>query len=239
MDSVEQNLDHWRESLVSSIPIGGLLSRNAIAYKWKAPYRCWLLREAAFWRVTDLLMQSLSLHKQEHGLGARILLRSSFETLATLIYLNHRMRLVLDGTLNFHSFDRDTIALVLGSRDGSTGHTAVNVLKMLDKADKRYPGLRSRYDNLSESAHPNFEGMVPGYSKVDHDEYETHFSNRWQEEHGRTHLEYMELCMLTFHHEYNNEWTQLIEKLEGWIVVNDARLEATKEAPLPADQSIS
>lgn len=231
MDSVEQNLANWRASHMASIPIGGLLSRNPIAYKWKAPFRCWLLREAAFWRVTDLLTQSYALHQRGHGLGARILLRSGFETLATLIYLNHNMRTVLAGKLDFHEFSDLTTRQVAGSKNQPGRPDAVNVLTMLDKGDKRYPGLRGIYDSLSESAHPNFEGMVWGYSKVDHDEYETNFSNRWMDLYGERHLGSMELCMMTFNHEYDLEWTDLIEKLESWIVSNDAKLEATKGVP--------
>jgi hypothetical protein len=43
-----------------------------------------------------------------------------------------------------------------------------------------------------------------------------------------TTLESMELCMGTFHHEYNDVWPGLIESLEDWIETNDAELEATK-----------
>lgn len=232
MDSVQQNLTTWNSMLMASIPVAGLLSRNSVAYKWKAPFRCWLLREAAFWRITDLLTQSYALHQQGHCLGARILLRSAFETLATLIYLNHKMRQVVDDKLNFHLFSQETVALALGSRDGSTDHVAVNVLKMLDRGDKRYPGLRSLYDSLSESAHPNYEGMVSGYSKLDHDEYTTHFSNRWMSLHGNQHLKSMDLCMMSFHVEYDTVWTKLMDRLEGWVVANDARLEETKNDDL-------
>ncbi len=233
MDTIEQNLANWQASLMASIPVGGLFSRNPIAYKWKAPFRCWVLREAAFWRVTDLLTQSYALHQQGHGLGARILLRSGLETLATLIYLNHNMRSVIDGELGFHEFSRLTTRQVAGSKNVPGGHVAVNVLTMLDKGDKRYPGLRGLYDILSESTHPNFEGMVWGYSKVNHDEYETDFSNRWMALYGERHLNSMEVCMMTFHHEYDDVWTDLMNKLESWIVANDAHLEATKDDPLP------
>ena len=91
---------------MASIPVAGLFSRNSAAYKWKAPFRCWLLREAASWRMTDLLTQSYALHQQGHCLGARILLRSAFETLATLIYLNHKMRQVVNDKLNFRLFSQ-------------------------------------------------------------------------------------------------------------------------------------
>jgi hypothetical protein len=228
MNTVEQNLANWKNSLLSSIPIGGLLSRNPVAYKWKVAFRVWMLREAVFWRLNDLMTQSYALHEQGHGLGARILLRSGFESLATLIYLNQLIRQVLDGKLSFHDFGNKTATLLLGSRDCSTDHQSVNIMTVLEKSDKRYPGIVKLYSILSESAHPNYEGMVVGYSKVDHDEYETHFSNRWMELHGERHLESMELCMGTFHHEYNDVWPDLMEKLEDWMVTNDAELESTK-----------
>jgi hypothetical protein len=45
---------------------------------------------------------------------------------------------------------------------------------------------------------------------------------------GKTHLEDMLLCMVTFELEYNEEWKDAFEKLEEWIVQNDAMLETTK-----------
>lgn len=183
-----------------------------------------------FWRLNDLMTQSYALHQQGHGLGARILLRSGFESLATLIYLNQLMQQVLDGKLSFHAFSDKTATLLLGSRDGSTEHQSVNIMTVLEKCDKRYPGIAKLYGILSESAHPNYEGMVAGYSKIDHSEYETHFSNRWMELYGDRHLGSMELCMSTFHHEYNDVWPALMEKLESWIEANDTDLEATKQA---------
>jgi hypothetical protein len=231
MDIIEQNLANWKESLLSSIPVGCLLSRNPVAYKWKAPFRAWMLREAVFWRLHDLMTQSYTLHQQGHGLGARILLRSGFESLATLIYLNQLMQQVLDGNLSFHAFGERTSVLLLGSRDGSTEHQSINIMTILRKCDTRYPGIEKLYAILSESAHPNYKGMVAGYSTIDHDEYETYFSNRWMELYGDRHLRSMELCMSTFQHEYNDAWPALMEKLEKWIEANDAKLEAAKNDP--------
>jgi hypothetical protein len=227
MNAVEQNLVNWKGSLFPSIPVGGLLSRNPVAYRWKAPFRVWMLREAVFWRLHDLMTQSYALHQQGHGLGARILLRSGFETLATLIYLNQLIQQVLDGKLNFHAFSERTSVLLLGSRNREHWPRSLNIVTVLEKCDKRYPGLMALYADLSESAHPNYEGLCMGYSKIDHSEYETTFSNRWMELYGDRHLCSMELCMETFHHEYNDVWTDLIVKLESWIETNDAELEGT------------
>lgn len=232
MDAVQQRLANWNSSRMANIPVSGLMSRNHVVYKWKAPFHSWMLREAVFWRLHDLLVQSYFLHQHGHGLGARIILRSGFETLAVLIYLNQLTQQVLDGKLNFHSFGKKTGTLLMGSRDGSTMHKSLNIMTILEKCDMRYHGLAKLYAILSESAHPNYEGLCTGYSEIDHGEYEVHFSNRWMEMYGQSHLGSMDLCMMTFDHEYNEVWMELMESMESWIEANDVQLGATKNYDL-------
>jgi hypothetical protein len=226
--SLKQDLDQWRSQLIASIPIGGLISRNSVAYKWKASFRTWMLREAVAWRVVDLLDQSLVLHELSHTLGARLLLRGGFESLATLIYLNQMMRKVLTGSMGFDTFGDRTSVLLLGSRTNPDGLKSMNIVTVLEKCNKEYPGLMDLYADLSESSHPSYEGLCRGYTRINHDEFETHFSNRWNELHGDGHLGLMGLCMETFHHEYNIVWPDLMTELEAWIEENDELLEATK-----------
>lgn len=234
LKAIEQNLANWEASLFPKIPVGGLLARNPVAHKWKAPFRSMMLREASFWRVHDLMTASYELHVLGRGLGARILLRSGFETLATLIYLNLLMQQVIDGKLNFHVFGHKTALLLLGSRNNEEMPRSINIVTVLEKCDTRYPGLMDIYADLSESAHPSYEGLCSGYSTINRDEYETTFSNRWMELHGGRHLDSMLLCMGTFHHEYDKVWSELFGELEGWIEANDKELEATKDDPFPA-----
>jgi hypothetical protein len=40
----------------------------------------------------------------------------------------------------------------------------------------------------------------------------------------------MMLCMETVYHEYDEVWPALFEQMEEWIVADDERLEATKDA---------
>lgn len=143
VDAIEQYLIDWKASLLPNIPVGDLLSRNPVVYKWKAPFRAWLLREAVCWRLQDLMVQSYALHQQGHGLGARILLRSGFETLAVLIYLNQLMEQVVNGTLKFHDFGTKTIQLLLGSKDQSTKHSSINILTILQKYNKKISWYRA------------------------------------------------------------------------------------------------
>lgn len=180
------------------------------------------------WRAQDLLYQSLVLFDIGHLLGARILLRSAFETVAVLIYLNQETRKVLDGALDFHDFSDKTETLLLGSRDESTPHKSLNIVTILEKCDTRYPGLAKLYATLSESAHPNYEGASVGYSDIDRVNHVVHFSNKWHALFGERHVSGIELCMSVFNAEYNDEWSDSFEKLEAWIECHDAGLEATK-----------
>lgn len=144
-----------------------------------------------------------------------------------LIYLNQLIQKVLDRSLDFHEFSNRTSVLALGSRDGSTNHQSVNIVTILEKCAKRYPAIEKLYAALSESAHPNYEGLLGGYSKVDRTEHKTRFSNRWAELFGKAHLGSIEVCIMTFQHEYNDVWPTLMDKLEDWISANDLELEKT------------
>ncbi len=226
----EHVLESWKQSPSAKVDLSGLFSRNPIAHKWKAPWRSLLLRESVCWRLHDLLSQSYALHGLGHTLGARILLRSGFETLAMLIHLNQLTANVLAGSMNFHAFSDKTSQLLLGSKDQSTQHVAINIVTVLGHCDKRYPGLAKWYADLSESAHPNYEGMLIGYSEADQENHVTTFSNRWATMYGASHLNAMEACMILFEAEYGEVWVRQFEEFEVWIEKNDAMLEATKVA---------
>src|SRR5947209_7416122 len=78
MNAVEKNLANWKESLLSSIPVGDLLSRNPVAYKWKAPFRVWMLREAVFLRHQIVQPPKHGLTQHPHSKGGLTPLRISF-----------------------------------------------------------------------------------------------------------------------------------------------------------------
>lgn len=240
--NIESDISNLKNSLCKEVDIGGLFARSNIAHKWKAPWRSLLLRETVAWRIQELLEQSLLLSKSHGLLGARILLRSAFETLAVLVYLNKSMRSVVAGSLSFHDFSEKTSRLLLGSRDNSTSHEAIGVLTVLDSANKRYPGLRSWYDALCETAHPNCEGMLGGYSTADKQNHVTTFTSKWLTVYGEDHHGALSACLSVFEAEYNQEWTDAWTELERWIELNDEELEATKPLlikgePLPNEKN--
>ncbi|QKS29384.1 MAG: hypothetical protein HT579_10990 [Candidatus Accumulibacter similis] len=228
MRDVQAHLSDLRQSHCHEIDVGGLFTRNAVVHKWKAPWRLLLLREAASWRLCELAQQSLDLSRAGSTLGARILLRSAFETLALLIFSAQSMRSVVSGALSFNEFSKKTSNLLQGSRDKSTPFESINILAALKVADKRYPGLESWYADLCETAHPNFQGMIHGYSTSDPKEYVTQFKSRWTELYGALHESALQACLVVFEAEYNQEWVAAFEALERWIEENDEELEANR-----------
>ncbi len=224
LNQLDEILEAWKSSLCKEVSVGGLISRNPTAHKWKAPYRAIVLRELTFWRVTDLLDQVSALLKRQHYLGSLILIRCVLETLAVLIFLNERMSRVTTGQYDFDEFSELTNCLMLGGRREDSPYAAINILSVLDRAEKKYPGLRKTYDDLSESAHPNCDGMGIGFSKIDRENYVTIFENRWHEMFARSQLPLIELCILIFESEYNDVWLEAMESFEIWLVENDAEL---------------
>ncbi|MGA0565090.1 hypothetical protein ACO2RV_21815, partial [Ancylobacter sp. VNQ12] len=211
--------------LEDRIEVAGLLARNPVAYKWKAPFRSVVLREVIFWRFLDLMTQSHELYKNCRGLGARILLRSAIETSAILYYLNIIIKDTLDERISFKDFSDKTSRLLLGSRSNSGEIAAINIMTIIAHVDKVYSGIARIYSDLSESAHPNMDGMLLGYSKLDRSAHCTELRDRWKE-HTRDHLKLMDINMDCFEYEHSTVWVGLTDKLEAWIAENDARLEA-------------
>ncbi len=175
--------------------------------------------------MTDLGEQIISLSRQKHYLGARILLRSSLETLGILCYMTHKIQAVVAGNLDFFDFDDLTKNLLMGSRNGATAVTAVNILTAIGKADAQYHGLSDMYNHLSESAHPNFDGVLMGYTSKTPGELQTTFQNNWADLFGEQQLPATLLVYHAFEATYNNDSVQAIEQLEDWLRANDDMLE--------------
>ncbi len=231
MKYVTKILDAWEPTHRKSVDLGELFSRDPVAHKWKCTYRVTVLRELVFWRANDTLRQMVFLASNNHILGARILLRSALETIATLVYLNIKMQALMDRKITIDEFGEITSQLMLGSKNDSTQLSSINIVTIITKhCERKYEGIAKIYGDLSESAHPNYDGVCSGYSYIDEREYVTHFKNRWVEKYGNS-LEKQTFPVLKiFEDEYNDVFLETFENLERWLVSNDEELEAQRAA---------
>lgn len=228
MDKIELYLQEAQLTLCKELELAALYARNPIAHKWKVTFRCLVIRELVSWRFFDLLQQAVKLQQLEHILGARILFRSAIETLAILIYTNQKMENIIKTGKGFHEFSDNTSRLLLGSRNKKVNISSINILTILEKCDKRYEGLMKLYADLSENAHPNYEGLMQGYSKTDYDDYKVNFKNCWAENFENVLEGFIDIFLTMFECEYNEQWPKNFEEFEKWIEENDPDLEATK-----------
>ena len=191
-------------------------------------FRCLVIRELVSWRFFDLLEQSVILLKNDHILGAQILLRSAIETLSLLIYTNQKMESIVRTGEGFHEFSSKTSRLLLGSKNKTTSTISIHISTILEAFEKQYNGTMDVYDNLSESTHPNYQGFTRGYSKNDFDNFKVNFENCWVDNFKDPLEGLIDLFLRIFEFEYNEQWPEKFEKFEKWIEKNDKKLENTK-----------
>ncbi|MDO8769455.1 MAG: hypothetical protein Q7K57_12275 [Burkholderiaceae bacterium] len=176
----------------------------------------------------DLGQQILLLSDAGHYLGARILLRSAVETLALLVFLSYKVEQVIDGKLSYFEYDEFTSRALRGTRNDPTTPEAVSIMTALEKTGKKYPDLAEFHEQLSESAHPNCDGVLFGYSSSNPKLYETNFANHWSERFGAIQDPMTAIVFSRFETEYNNVWPVTLEKFEKWLEENDSLLELEK-----------
>jgi len=226
MDTIIESIETLQSELATELDIAGMYSRNPTAHKWKECYRVWSLRELVSWRFADLIYQAALLQKENHVLGAGMLLRGSIETLGVLVYSNIQMEKILNSDNDFWDASEKTTKLLLGSKDGFTKYISINIISVLKQCDKaRNYDLWKKYEFLSESAHPNWDGMQKLYSKLDKDNHIEYFENR-SPLHFKLNLPLFNLLLMFFVKEYMEIWPNNYTRFENWVEENDERLQA-------------
>lgn len=230
MDSITKAIEDYQNTLCKQIDIIALRQRNPVAHKWKVTYQILSNRETVAWRFVDILEQSWFLHSQSKPIGARILLRSAIETISLLIYQDKLIGDVITRKLSFLEFGEKVLALMNGSKNESTTRTAINIVTILKHCEKRYEGIEKIYNWLSESAHPNYEGMRLSYSDTDPKTLITSFNNKTRELYSGMQIDGTILSMSMFENEYKHS-EDLFLKLEVWLEANDVELEQYRAPP--------
>lgn len=157
--------------LTDSLP--GVADPASISLNAKIPYKVVVYRETLIWRTEELARCACDLYQREDIVSAIVLTRAVTENAAAAWYL---MKLIQDANdaSNFRVLDEQIMRLLMGSKSSDEMPSALNVLTMLEKADKSIPGILSNYKSLSEYAHPNWSGTSLPYSKIDFDKGLTH-----------------------------------------------------------------
>jgi len=126
-------------------------------------------REALLHRFVDLCEGALTLSKNSNNVAAIVCARSAQETFAVIAYLSFKLE-TLEKTKDLRSLLDTMHRLSIGWRGDHEFPEMINVLTCIDQVSKRLDsGFREHYDMLSESAHPNYQGVLGAYSSPNHE----------------------------------------------------------------------
>lgn len=140
----------------------------------KLPFKVISLRAILIHRIHDLT--GLAIHAFSNGspVGGVLATRALIESTSVL----HTLRRLVDDSIvagTIDGLDDRLMGMSFGSRTDITPVQATNILTYIDLLDRTYSGLHGWYDQLSEVAHPNYQGLLAAYEEIDYSIYTATF----------------------------------------------------------------
>lgn len=143
----------------------------------KLPYKACSFREVLIHRVSDLADASIELLVAGNLVPAFVMVRSVVETTAMMYWLHEKSKGFLERR-DENAFDEFLMKGMLGSKDGTTGHSSYNILTAVDHLDKEFDGIRGMYERLCEFTHPNWSGVMGAYSVIEKEKFLLHLGKQ-------------------------------------------------------------
>ena len=127
------------------------------------PFRTAVLKEALAHRASSLADGCISEMRQARWVNCIVLIRCIVETCALLYCLAQKVSTAVQT-----KSDKDLWIFLgraaVGAKTIESLPLPHNVLSMIDKVDKEFPGFRDAYDHFSEFSHPNCLGVLTAYA---------------------------------------------------------------------------
>lgn len=134
------------------------------------------VRQVLLHRVIKLVEGSFSAAIQDNFYVVALTVRGSYETTGAIGYLHSKLSSFRNGKIEAEVVDKDITNIVMASKDMDIAPNPINILTMLDYADKvigkelfkndevGYPNMvRGSYEYLCEFCHPNFHSNLMSF----------------------------------------------------------------------------
>lgn len=169
----------------------------------KTPFKAFCLREALYYRITDLSGAAIELYKQNKIVPAIIIIRAAYETAALCFYVYKNLSKAIENH-DFIEMDEFLMKAGHGGKLDEVHYKAFNILTAIQHLDKEFTGLESMYSWLCEVAHPNWMGCEGSYSTLNTNEHYVEFSLKKE----TTSIEFcglneLSIALVVFEHYYN------------------------------------
>jgi hypothetical protein len=167
LDEARQRVEDIRARLPCSISLAELGVRS------KAPYLLLCVREALLWRTEELARCACDVLSKDNVAAGILLTRAVLESAAVI----WRLKEILEDRCSYSPADLDDKfeKMLLGWKSDFDFPRSFNILTMIAHLDQQFRGVRARYDELSEFAHPNWSGVFGLFSVTDGETYITQF----------------------------------------------------------------
>jgi hypothetical protein len=169
LDDALRLVENMRAHLPPSVDI------VALGVKAKTPYHLLAAREALIWRTEELARGACEMLERDDLAAGILLTRAVTESAAFVWRLNELLE--TRSQYSHAELHEHCQRMFLGWKKKGEPEfpEAVNILSLIDRMERKIPGVRSSYDQLSEFAHPNWSGVSGLFSLIDKANYVTHF----------------------------------------------------------------
>lgn len=167
-------LQETHQRFVQSLRVEKLYERS-VSRTAKTPFKAFHLREALYYRMTDLSGAAIDLYKQNRIVPAIVIIRAAYETAALCFYVYKNLNQAIEKH-DFIEMDHFLMNASIGGRDDEIPYKAFNAITTIKHLDKIFSGLKTMYDGLCEIAHPNWMGCAGAYSTLNTVEHYVEFS---------------------------------------------------------------
>jgi hypothetical protein len=201
--------------------IAGSLPDNiqaaSLTVKSKLPFKALSLRELLIHRMAALCIPTVQLFETKHIIPAVILTRAIVETVAVLFVLHERLnRFLKEKDKDVESLDEFFMKSLVGSKVDQEMPTPSNILNMIDRVEKTFPGYRSVYDILCEYVHPNWAGLFGSFGDIIKEKVELKLGPNERTKAYSSGLNVLSTSLMVFSN-YYNETADLVQQLEDYF----------------------
>lgn len=197
LEDASERLRLLRENLPVQVSIA------ALGVAEKLPWKILTLRESLLWRIEELGRVGLESVKSNNAIAAVVLARALLETVA-LLWEVHRL---FDASRDVRGDEMTTLVdrMLLGSYQDDALPKPIRVGKFIDALNVKFPGVRRKYDEMSELAHPNFRGVHGSHARIDKERFMTFYGrdNQAFQSSLRDTANIMVACLATAEISYN------------------------------------
>jgi hypothetical protein len=198
--------DH-SDRIAQSLP--GNVAAASLTRKSKLPYKAVSLREILIHRVSALSTAAVEMFEQQRLVPAVVLTRAIVETVAVTFNL-HKKLTEFPESMDIDGMDEFLMKGLVGGRQPEDAVQSMNVLTLIDHAEKTIPGFRGIYDILSEYTHPNWAGTLGAFGQTDREKVELNLGPSGRTAGLATGVFALLHALMIFEHFYN----EMIEPLQ-------------------------